>query len=329
PDFFKFNIDVRALDTIIEGDIANGHFKFGVPDGAQDGPIGVGESPQGLAIPHGPRTMEGPRIRNNPDRGRPTVLADDVNRFGSLDRGAADEPCQEFPANSVIQFDTGAVIESHDLASYVALGRSQTLSLRYDSLRADARPVITFGFDDLDQLLSDGGFLSPAEAILAARITIKGRIQGLPFEFALPAYDGMGQFPFDYKDFNFWTLPTAFTQPKHSISASIQADLRGLPTGLYTYTIETRLVRRTDPSDFSAGATSGQVIHINGEDSPFGAGWGLAGLQQLYMAEDGSILLVDGDGNEAVFNAPPALPPGPSSNNNNNCSSGTGSSGGG
>src|SRR5207244_3435757 len=105
----------------------------------------------------GPRTMPGPRIRNNPDRGRPTVLAGDVDRVGSLDRGAADD-CQQFPANSVIQFDTGAVIESHDLASYVALGREQTLSLRYDSVRADARPIITFGFDDLDRLLHDAGF---------------------------------------------------------------------------------------------------------------------------------------------------------------------------
>src|SRR5262249_8664177 len=137
PDLIKANIDVRANDTLLFADIPNGHFIFGVPpkdngDPADNGPIGVGQSPQGLAIPQGPRTMLGPRIRNTPDRGRPTVLADDVNRLGSLDRGAADEPCQEFPANSIVQFDTGAVIESHDLASYVALGRDQTLSLRYD-----------------------------------------------------------------------------------------------------------------------------------------------------------------------------------------------------
>src|SRR5262249_50328604 len=60
----------------------------------------------------------------------------------------------------------------------------------------------------------------------------------------------------------------------------------------------------------SSTPMNGHFLLINSVNSPFGAGWGLAGLQQLVENPDGSILLIDGNGTEELCGAP-ATPGGP------------------
>src|SRR5207249_4464708 len=51
----------------------------------------------------------------------------------------------------------------------------------------------------------------------------------------------------------------------------------------------------------------GHLVHVNTIDSPFGSGWGIAGLEELVENPDGSLLLVDGDGSELLFGPPTAI----------------------
>ena len=48
----------------------------------------------------------------------------------------------------------------------------------------------------------------------------------------------------------------------------------------------------------------GKLVSVNTIDGPFGSGWGLAGLQELVENPDGSLLLIDGDGSELLFDSP-------------------------
>ena len=52
------------------------------------------------------------------------------------------------------------------------------------------------------------------------------------------------------------------------------------------------------------GRTGTSILHVNSIDSPFGAGWGLDGLQHLIENPDGSLLLIDGNGSEALYENP-------------------------
>ena len=82
----------------------------------------------------------------------------------------------------------------------------------------------------------------------------------------------------------------------------LQADLRTFGSGVYDYDLTTGLLQLNN--GLLSGATttdSGKFIHVNTVDSLFGSGWGLAGIQQLVENEDGSALLIDGDGSELWF----------------------------
>ncbi len=89
------------------------------------------------------------------------------------------------------------------------------------------------------------------------------------------------------------------------VDAAILADLRTLPSGRYDYALTTGLRRFTASGLLGTSSTrNGKIIHVNSIDSPFGSGWGLAGWQQLIENADGSVLIVDGDGTELVYEAP-------------------------
>ena len=47
--------------------------------------------------------------------------------------------------------------------------------------------------------------------------------------------------------------------------------------------------------------TNGSIIHVNAIDSAFGRGWGLQGVQDLYVSPDGSVTINDGNGNAQNF----------------------------
>jgi len=76
-------------------------------------------------------------------------------------------------------------------------------------------------------------------------------------------------------------------------------DSLGLATGVYTYTVDVVNWYSSGPTTDSAA--SGSLAVVNRKDSPFGAGWWLAGLEHLYFLPDTTILWAGGDGSARQY----------------------------
>jgi len=79
-------------------------------------------------------------------------------------------------------------------------------------------------------------------------------------------------------------------------------DALGDATGVYAYTLEIRNWY-PDPTPSQPTTVNGELVIVNRSDSPFGAGWWLAGLEQLFWIPDGRKLVVLGDGSARVYSA--------------------------
>ncbi|QUY44819.1 RHS repeat-associated core domain-containing protein [Acaryochloris marina] len=213
-----------------------------------------------------------------------------------------DNTCQKCkvggPSTSEVEFHSGALIETHDLVNYQSLGVSRGINLTYDSLRADPRPIVNFGFSNIR---------GSSDRRLQASLTInRGN-----FEYQVPGGGGSGRH-------HYWSVGSG------DIDAALQADLSTLPSGTYDYQLTTGVLRQRVNSGFveqpdgtfdffrrstnsftgSTSSSEGMILHVNSVDSAFGSGWGLAGLQEIVENPDGSVLLIDGDGSEILYDAP-------------------------
>ncbi|MCB0013095.1 MAG: VCBS repeat-containing protein, partial [Anaerolineales bacterium] len=83
-----------------------------------------------------------------------------------------------------------------------------------------------------------------------------------------------------------------------TIRASVYLDAAHLPTGSYWHNI-----RATNFFGNASVATdlTGRSLIVNNQSSYFGAGWSLAGLQQLFPQADGRMLITDGSGTAQLF----------------------------
>ena len=165
------------------------------------------------------------------------------------------------------------MIESHDLVGYQSMGQNHSLQLDYSSQSADASSILNFGWEDVGAELrtyasSPQAKLTDAgNVLLTVQVTYTGKggtLTGATQYFSIPP---------SIDDF----------------SVAIQTDLSALPTGYYAYTIAANFAGKDR-------STSGAILHVNGADSAFGRGWNMAGLQDLYVDDDGSITLIDGNG---------------------------------
>jgi RHS repeat-associated protein len=198
-----------------------------------------------------------------------------------------------------VEFHSGAILETQNLVTYNALGTTQGVSLVYDSLRADPRPIIHVTYPNVVPSV----YSVPSALRLEAKLSVS---RGT-FTYQQPGNAG-GQLNLTGGE-NFWTIPTT----AGPVTAALQVDLRTQPSGLYDYTLTSGIVGYSRSVNGYIGSTTpmnGHFLLINSVNSPFGAGWGLAGLQQLVQNPDGSILLIDGNGTEELYGAP-ATPGGP------------------
>lgn len=198
-----------------------------------------------------------------------------------------DDGCDECkataPGNSEVELHSGAVIETHDLVPYQSLGINRGISLRYDSERADARPILHFGYNNVP---------NNSNLRLMAELTIK---RG-DFKLEVPGFVG-GEFGLDGGE-HFWSIPNGGGK----IDAALQADLRTLDSGRYDYDLTTGLMRlNNNQLNGSTSNQQGKFLHINTINSAFGSGWGLAGLQEIFVNADNSVIIIDGDGSELLF----------------------------
>ncbi len=192
------------------------------------------------------------------------------------------------PATSECELHSGAILETHDLVSYQSLGVDRGLRLVYDSLRADPRPIVHFSVNHTQ--------LDPAMRLVADLTISRGSL-----DLQVPGHAG-GEFGLSGGE-HIWSLPTVTGE----FGAALQVDLRDQPSGQYDYTINLGKHRFTGTQfTGSSQPESGNILHVNSIDGPFGSGWGLAGLRQLIENPDGTVLWIDGDGGEILFDAPGA-----------------------
>ena len=197
------------------------------------------------------------------------------------------------PINSQVETYSGAVIESHDLVSYQSQGQSKGLTLVYDSLRADPQPIVHFRYRNA---------APDPNHRLSAGVAID---RGTYYKAFSNLYDTLGG---TFAE-NFWSIP----ESGGTIDAALQLDMRNEPSGAFQYTLTSGILQLLSPSGWPFSGNGGEdlvgtlakqlgtIIHVNTIQSPFGAGWGLAGLQHLIENPNGSVLLVDGDGSELIF----------------------------
>lgn len=235
------------------------------------------------------------RIDGQPDTCGDPPLAEDPNA-NPFNLNEENNCCTASAAfNSQVELHSGAVVETHDLVPYQSSGVSRGLTLRYNSLQADPRPIVHFSYSNL--------YSQPDyDRLVIAKLSVR---RGA-FEFQVPGFAG-GQYGLTGSE-HFWSIPKAVRSARPlRIDASLQVDLRSQPSGQYQYSLQ----RSIQPFDRVSPQFSplleletGKLLVVNSIDSPFGSGWRLAGLQELVQNEDGSVLLIDGNGSKQLFQAP-------------------------
>ncbi len=223
------------------------------------------------------------------------------------------------PATSGVDMHSGVLTETHDLVTYQSQGQQRGVQLVYDSMRADPRPILHFGIDEIDAYE-----IFPFD-VDRVRFSAHLSVQRGDFTLTVPGAENIipprGGFGggFNYNlpdDSHFWKLP----EGRGAADGALQIDLREQPTGVYSYDLDTGVYFfRRDHDPYSRtryvffGSSSQQVdslLVVNAIDSPFGAGWGITGWQQIVEGTNRKIgsdeiersaMIVDGGGTELVF----------------------------
>ncbi len=189
----------------------------------------------------------------------------DLNNDSNQDR-EMEEECE---VGSVSVLHKGSLSVEHATASHRSFGISRSLRFVYNSLNADPQPILTSA--------TSIASLSSLPVTFSASLRVDGAPQGNEVFMSSAGMD-----------------PDA----DETLRQALQFDASGFATGRYPYRIslaDNYLFSRVLNFQF------GNVLVNNQIDSPFGAGWGLDGLQRVHEQEDNSIVLTQGDGSIKVF----------------------------
>ena len=185
---------------------------------------------------------------------------------------------------SEVELHGGSQIEYHDLVTYNSLGQDRGLRLTYDSRRADAIRNIFVGFNNV---------VGVGSRVLYGEVNLMmGGFQG-PTEKA-PRPDAIDQRKRHYRK-----VPSGV----NDVQVNVPLDLNGVSTGIQKYSATTGLGQAGISGRIPGRSVTdeGEVVHVNTADSPYGAGWGINGLIELFEEADGRVLYVDGSGGEHVY----------------------------
>ena len=217
-----------------------------------------------------------PEVDDDPPLGPPEGCPE--GKSGGNGPGGGDGPskCPTGEFASRVNFLSGAVVETHDLVSYQSLGTERGVTLVYDSLEADPRPIVPFGYDNVQVGQRSGMFGS----VTVTDGTTTESVRGI------------------------WRTTTS------DANGAVQVDLSEWPSGQVPYSLRIGLgqLRGSDPGDrLFTGTTESfnrSLAHVNRINSPFGAGWTLSGLQEIVDNADGSALLINGNNTASLFSPP-------------------------
>jgi YD repeat-containing protein len=178
-------------------------------------------------------------------------------------------PCTECQLKSRTDLTEGNLTQQVVIPGVRTLGVTRDLTLRYQSTHADVRPILP-----ADTFLSSRVFVPQT---FSARLTIGGVQQGVD------------------RYWNAATLPQGVDNRFH---LGLQMDGSSLATGLYPFEL---MVFSNYPQSSIGGGANAFTLIRNEQQSPFGAGWTLEGLDRLYPQADGRLVLAEGGGATKLF----------------------------
>ena len=189
--------------------------------------------------------------------------------------------CPKGCTGSETALDTGNLREAHRFGAYRSFGETRNLQLVYNSRTANPTPVIR-----VDTTIPIPSAIPPA---VSSELIIGGITQGAKiFTTTSVASD-----PAD--------LGLSETQDE-DITQAVQFDASALETASYDYRL--RLTSEFNSSSVAADFRSSVLVN-NQQQSPFGAGWSIDGLQRLHVQESSDIVITEGDG--TILRFKPAL----------------------
>lgn len=161
----------------------------------------------------------------------------------------------------------GDLLVAHRMPGYRTMGRDRALTLVYNSATAVPRPRV------------------------AAWVTLPSGVQQPDSVYAELQIAGM-------KRASAWYTAWSGANPVRQIVLAAPFDTA---SGIYPFTL---VVRNQYSSGVHDATQTGSLIVVNRSASEFGAGWWLAGLEQLVTGQSGNrILWMAGDGSAAVYDS--------------------------
>ncbi len=163
--------------------------------------------------------------------------------------GKGEDDCDN-GAGSAVRCDNGALSEVHNLPSYRSLSTNRTVTLYYDSSAADPRPVI------------DAPLVIGAVSALPDKVSAQLIVGGIKID-----------------DPTYTDTAGLSESVNESLRQALMFDASNFETGSYPYAL--RLTNYFGNS--AVGADVQDRVRVRNErNSPFGAGWSVAGLQRVH-----------------------------------------------
>ncbi|WP_349431031.1 putative Ig domain-containing protein [Methylomarinum sp. Ch1-1] len=199
-----------------------------------------------------------------------SVLPPEANNTSQAP-GSHVSPCDQDQTvtNSTLTTQSGCLNSGFSLPSYASQGKRRRLSFSYRSGRAWPNPAIPF-----DATIVRRSAVPPK---ISHQAIIGGVRQNNPSYLSTSGFS-------------------------ESVDETLRAvsllDASSLATGIYPYNI--RVTNHFASSSRSTTLRDSMVV-INEQASPYGAGWGIAGVSRLKQNNDGRVLIYDGSGQQDVF----------------------------
>jgi hypothetical protein len=102
------------------------------------------------------------------------------------DSDKCDECDKKGSANSEVNLHSGEITETHALPTYDSLGQSRGVTLVYNSLDADPRPILHVGYDDIDPNIIS--VPSARKVVARAAVNVNG-VDIVSSDWRVPACD--------------------------------------------------------------------------------------------------------------------------------------------
>jgi len=174
-----------------------------------------------------------------------------------------EEDCE---CGSTVGMTEGNLNVTHTTPFYQSLGQARGITLSYNHITANAKPIVRFqqgnAFFSVSGPATGSASLNVGGVAFSPRFSWEGSVE--------------------------------------TSQGAIQFDATGCPSEVYDFELE---VTSSVPGGFGARTTTvgGKLALINLADSPYGKGWHIQGLEEIIIGPTGDALIIDGRSQGTIF----------------------------